>query len=254
MQGEAPFDVFYLRMLSLVLDLSEGETVSFDSAATAGTPVDIVQKLKQTFKLSSNGGSPDRYLARCIEWLKMKRERDGSESVTYNEWGRATREIVVEICTGRMVDHFSRCSPEERNRHLNETAAQNPLFVRQLEILKDKGVALIPKAVTHYCSAMLNHQKWFEDELYTKDQLRTYEDDLKAQHAAVFNRAKSAEQTDEDRGYETLLQCQAQGRSLMLGNTKPEGNMAEGTLHRLADEGKDVGWHPNWTALLHTEA
>ena len=30
-------------------------------------------------------------------------ERDGCESVTYNERGRATREIVVEIRTGRMV-------------------------------------------------------------------------------------------------------------------------------------------------------
>jgi len=85
--GEAPFDVFYLRMLSLVLDLNDGDSVSFDAAADGKAPLDVIQKLKQTFKLSSSGVSPERYLARCIEWLKMKRERDGYQSVTYDEWG-----------------------------------------------------------------------------------------------------------------------------------------------------------------------
>ena len=37
--SEAPFDVFYLRMLSLVLDLNDGDSVSFNVAADGKAPL-----------------------------------------------------------------------------------------------------------------------------------------------------------------------------------------------------------------------
>ena len=245
----------YLVPLIHVLEMESVDDVVQVNDWTDDIPVSerlprAVAAIKKWFHAIEDS-SAKRYLIESLVWIRSRAAPGANNTITFDELNVKVNEIIVQVGTRKFVDYFAKCSPDEQSRRIADEAAKDPYFIKQLEILQPENPNVIPRAIGHYCAAEMNRQEWYDKELYSDDELEEYERQLRETHEDVFNRGNSPEErTPEARGIETLRQCFMLGRTFTLGGRPPAGPMAEGTYHRLANEGDSIGWHPDWNTLL----
>jgi hypothetical protein len=145
-----------------------------------------------------------------------------------------------------LIDYALSNMPEKQE--LTKKAKERPIYVRQLEIIKQSQDEVIG-AVSDYFKADTNRQQWIEKGLVDEDSMNDFESRLVSFYANSRKRIllTNSDRTEEDQGELILNDCQQ--RQERIANMDPPDRTVQGSYHVLSNELR-VGWHPRWENIF----
>lgn len=179
-----------------------------------------------------------------------KAVKNGSAPLISAQEFRKTFRAFVNKYDATNVLHSLADQPDDAV--VQETLSRAPPFVQQLKLV-EADIETTTRAASDYLRSSADRTKWAADGLIFENSVEEYRDTLKQRHGHVRGEVDLSHGTMEPpkRGLLVYHKCCQAIPIPLQGRVVPDHFMT-GSLNDLANR-NDIGWHPDYLALMQQE-